>query len=152
MNWLRARGDEVMVFIWIAICIGAVLIELLTPTALITIWFAVGAIIGALVALVNLPVYVQVICFAVVSLVSMMIVRPIASHYLRGNIVPTNADRFIGEIGWVTKDISKEEWGEVKINGTLWHAVPVEDVIIKEHEKVKVVAIEGAKLLVRQVS
>lgn len=141
-----------MVFIWIAICIGAVLIELLTPTALITIWFAVGAIIGALVALVNLPVYVQIICFAIVSLVSMMIVRPIASRYLRGNVVPTNADRFIGEIGIVTKKITKEEWGEVKIQSTLWHAIPVDNVIIEEQEKVKVVAIEGAKLLVKQVS
>lgn len=141
-----------MVFIWIAVCVGAVLIELLTPTALVSIWFAVGAVIGALVALVNLPIPAQFICFAVVSLVSMMIVRPIASRYLRGNIVPTNADRFIGEIGVVTKDISKTEWGEVKIQGTLWHAVPVEDVIIKEQERVKVVAIEGAKLLVRQVS
>lgn len=140
-----------MVFIWIAVCVGAVLIELLTPTALVSIWFAVGAVIGALVALVNLPIPAQLICFAVVSLVSMLIVRPIASHYLRGNIVPTNADRFIGEIGVVTKDISKMEWGEVKIQGTLWHAVPVEDVIIKEQERVKIVAIEGVKLLVRQV-
>lgn len=141
-----------MVFVWIAICVGAVAIELVTPTALITIWFAVGAVIGALVALVNLPLWVQIVCFIIVSLVSMLIVRPIASRYLRGNVVPTNADRCIGEIGIVTKQITKDEWGEVKINGALWHAVPVENDVIAIQEKVKVVAIEGAKLLVKQVS
>ena len=131
-NWLQIRGEWTMVLIWIAICVGAVLVELLTPTALISIWFAVGGVIGALTALINLPLWVQIVCFVVVSLVSMLIVRPIASRYLRGNTIPTNADRFIGEIAQVTKAVTKDEWGEVKVNGTMWHAVPVEDETIQE--------------------
>ena len=102
MSWLQIRGEWIMVLIWIAISVGAVLVELATPTALISIWFAVGGVIGALTALINLPLWVQIVCFVVVSLVSMLIVRPIASRYLRGNTVPTNADRFIGEIAQVT--------------------------------------------------
>ena len=62
----------------------------------------------------------------------MLIVRPIASRYLRGNTVPTNADRFIGEIAQVTSLVTKDEWGEVKVNGTMWHAVPVDDDSIEE--------------------
>lgn len=141
-----------MVLIWIAISVAAVLIELLTPTALISIWFAVGGVIGALVALVHLPLWVQIVCFLIVSFVSMLIVRPIASRYLRGNTVATNADRFIGEIGCVIHRVTKEEWGEVRVNGSVWHAVPVDEEAIEENEKVKVVAIEGAKLLVKRVS
>lgn len=141
-----------MILVWIVICVVAFVAELITPTALVSIWFAVGAIIGALVALVGFPIPVQIVCFVVVSMVSMLTVRPIASRYLRGNITPTNADRFIGEIAWVTKQISKEEWGEVKIKGFLWHAIPVDDVLIEVDAKVKVIAIEGAKLLVRQIS
>lgn len=140
-----------MVLVWIGICVIAFVAELATPAALVSIWFAVGSIIGALVALIRLPLYVQIICFVVVSIVSMLTVRPIAARYLRGNITPTNADRCIGEIAWVTKQITKEEWGEVKIKGSLWHALPVEDEVIEVDAKVKVIAIEGAKLLVRQV-
>ena len=147
MSWLQIRGEWIMVLIWIAISVGAVLVELATPTALISIWFAVGGVIGALTALINLPLWVQIVCFVVVSLVSMLIVRPIASRYLRGNTVPTNADRFIGEIAQVTSLVTKDEWGEVKVNGTMWH-----DDSIEEGAKVKVVAIEGAKLLVKRVS
>lgn len=153
MNWLQVRGETMsMIFVWIIICIAAVLIELLTPTALVSIWFSVGGVIGALAALLHLPIEVQVACFIIVSLVSMLIVRPVATRYLRGNVVATNADRCIGSIGVVMKTVSKDEWGEVKVGGTLWHAIPVEDEEIAEKEKVKVVAIEGAKLLVTKIN
>lgn len=141
-----------MILIWICICIGAIILELITPSALVSIWFAVGAVIGAITALINLPLWVQITCFIVVSVVSMVIVRPMAARYLRGNTVATNADRCIGEIGVVTKEITRDEWGEVKVGGTIWHAVAIDADCIAMTERVKVIAIEGAKLLVRRVS
>ncbi len=150
MNCAMNRGD-IMVFVWIAISIGALLIELLTPSALISIWFAVGGVIGAVASLVHLPVEVQIACFAIVSIVSMLIVRPIASRYLRGNTVATNADRFLGENAEVIQMIKKNEWGQVKVNNTIWHAVSIDGEEIEEHAMVKVLAIEGAKLLVRRI-
>ena len=147
MNCAMNRGD-IMVFVWIAISIGALLIELLTPSALISIWFAVGGVIGAVASLVHLPVEVQIACFAIVSIVSMLIVRPIASRYLRGNTV---ADRFLGENAEVIQMIKKNEWGQVKVNNTIWHAVSIDGEEIEEHAMVKVLAIEGAKLLVRRI-
>ena len=150
MSCAMNRGD-IMVFVWIAISIGALLIELLTPSALISIWFAVGGVIGAVASLVHLPVEVQIACFAIVSIVSMLIVRPIASRYLRRNTVATNADRFLGENAEVIQMIKKNEWGQVKVNNTIWHAVSIDGEEIEEHAMVKVLAIEGAKLLVRRI-
>ena len=141
-----------MVMIWIGISIAAVILELLTPSALVSIWFAVGGVIGILLAALNVPLWAQITAFIVVSVVSMMVVRPIAARYLRGNIVATNSDRCIGEIGIVTRKIGEDAWGEVKVNGALWSAVSIEHETIDAHEEVKVVAIEGAKLLVRRVA
>lgn len=141
-----------MLLIWIGLSIAAVVVELITPTALVSIWFAVGGVIAVLLAFLDLPVWLQIAAFVVVSLVSMLIVRPIAAKYLRGNTVATNADRCIGEIGIVTKKITEEAWGEVKINGAIWSAVSLDAGSIEEHENVKVIAIEGAKLLVKRVS
>lgn len=152
MNYTQVRGEIRMIFIWIGICIASILIELLTPTALICIWFGVGAIFGALTALLDLSLWIQITSFLVVSLVSMLLVRPFATHYLRGNTIATNADRFIGSIGIVTKNISRDEWGEVKVQGTSWHAIAVDNSDIEELVNVKVIAIEGAKLLVKRVS
>lgn len=140
-----------MVMIWIGIGIAALILELLTPSALVSIWFAVGALVAWVCALIGLPEIVQIIVCLVVSLLFIVIVRPFAVKYLRGNIVPTNADRLINEQGIVTKRIGEQDWGEVKIRGTLWSAVSVDHVAIEVGEKVRVSAIEGAKLLVREL-
>ena len=63
-----------MVVIWIGISIAALVVELITPTALVSIWFAVGGIIAVLLSLLNLPIWVQIAGFAIVSIVSMLVV------------------------------------------------------------------------------
>lgn len=140
-----------MLVIWIIICLAAILIELLTPTALLTIWFAGGSVIALILEILNFSVPIQIISFLVVSLVMMLVVRPVATRYLRGNVVPTNADRVIGSIGKVTKAIGDDTWGEVYVNSTYWSAVEVNNHSIERGRQVKVLAIEGAKLIVKEI-
>lgn len=140
-----------MWLVWLGIGLLAVVLELLTASALVSIWFAVGACAAALVSLLDFSIGIQIAVFVIMSFLSMLIVRPVAARYLRGNVVRTNADRYIGEKGIVTKKITSNDWGEVKIQGTIWHAVSVEDEEIEEGSRVKVVAIEGAKLLVMKL-
>ena len=140
-----------MWLIWLGVGLLAVVLEIITATALVSIWFAVGACAAALVSLLDFSIGIQIAVFVIMSFVSMLIVRPVASHYLRGNIVRTNADRYIGEKGIVTRKITANDWGEVKVQGTIWHAVSVDDGEIEEGNNVKVVAIEGAKLLVKKL-
>ena len=140
-----------MWLVWLGVGLLAVVLELLTASALVSIWFAVGACAAALVSLLDFSIGIQIAVFVIMSCLSMLIFRPVAARYLRGNVVRTNADRYIGEKGIVTKKITSNDWGEVKIQGTIWHAVSVEDEEIEEGSRVKVVAIEGAKLLVMKL-
>ena len=140
-----------MWLVWLGVGLLAVVLELLTASALVSIWFAVGACAAALVSLLDFSIGIQIAVFVIMSFLSMLIVRPVAARYLRGNVVRTNADRYIGEKGIVTKKITSNDWGEVKIQGTIWHAVSVENEEIEEGSRVKVVAIEGAKLLVMKL-
>ena len=140
-----------MWLVWLGVGLLAVVLELLTASALVSIWFAVGACAAALVSLLDFSIGIQIAVFVIMSFLSMLIVRPVAARYLRGNVVRTNADRYIGEKGIVTKKITSNDWGEVKIQGTIWHAVSVEDEEIEEGSRAKVVAIEGAKLLVMKL-
>lgn len=73
-----------------------------------------------------------------------------STRYLRGNIVRTNADRLIGENAVVIEAITKERWGVVKVNGAKWSAVEIDGKQAEVNEEVKIIAIEGAKLLVRK--
>lgn len=140
-----------MEMIWIAIGIAAIILELLTPTAMVSIWFAVGAFVSAVCAGFNMPVALQIIVCLAVAVLFILIVRPMAVKYLRGNIVATNADRLIGDIAVVTKDIQEDTWGEVRVHGMMWSAVNLDHTVIPKQAKVRIVAIEGAKLLVRAI-
>lgn len=141
-----------MGIIWIGIGIAALILELLTPTALVSIWFAVGALAAGICALLDLPIFVQIIVCLLVSILFIVIVRPFAVKYLRGNITPTNADRLIGDFGIVTKQIEEDDWGEVRIHGMVWSAVSVGHEVIETGTKVRIAAIEGAKLLVQKLN
>ena len=92
----------------------------------------------------------QLLVFAIGSILALIIVRPLATKYLRGNIIATNADRFIGETGIVTQDITENKWGEVYLKATYWSAVALNGNTILKDTKIEVVAIEGAKLIVKE--
>lgn len=138
-----------MVMFWIGVFFLAVAIELLTPSALLTIWFCTGAVAALLLELIHVNIITQVVVFFIVSIASMLSIRPMAAKYLRGNIVATNSDRVINETGVVKKAISSQNWGEVLVKNSVWSAVEVDGKDVPVDAKVKVLAIEGAKLIVK---
>lgn len=140
-----------MGWIWISVAVAAVGVELLTPTALVSIWFVIGALAAGICEMLQLPEMVQISVCLITSGLFAVIVRPMAVKYLRGNITPTNADRFLDEIAVVTKRITAQSWGEVKIQGVLWSAVSIDHEVIEVGDQVRIVAIEGAKLIVRSL-
>lgn len=140
-----------MVFFWLIVAIASIVIEIITLGNLICIWFAIGGLISAILAWLKIVPIIQYIAFFAVSILAMLIIRPLAAEYLRGNTVPTNADRLIGKTGMVTKDITAEAWGEVVIQGVRWSAVSVDSSEIKKDTKVKIMAIDGVKLIVTPV-
>lgn len=138
-------------WLWISILIGSIVLEIITVSQLITIWFAVGAL-GALIALeCGVPLIGQMIIFFVVSVLFILTCRPIAKKYLRGNIVPTNADRVVGQQAKLLESITDEHWGLVKIQGAEWHAVSVDGKMIEKDHVIEVLAIEGSKLIVKKI-
>lgn len=140
-----------MFIVWLCIGIAAVVLELLTPTALISIWFACGAIIAGILQLLGIDLTFQIAAFFIVSLVTMLVVRPIATRYLRGNTVATNADRMIGSVGTICQAIEEDHWGQVYVNSSYWSAVEVNGNSVLKGKKVKILAIEGAKLIVKEI-
>ena len=140
-----------MGWIWIGIAIAGVALELITPTALVSIWFTIGALAAGLCETLQLSDIIQIAVFWIVSGSLVVIVRPVGVKYLRGNITATNVDRFIDEIAVVTKQINEQSWGEVKIQGMLWSAVSMDHEVIEVGKQVRIVAIEGAKMLVRSI-
>ena len=139
-----------MIPIWLGITIVAAIIEILT-TDLVSIWFAAGGIVSLIACLLGASQTIQIVLFAIVSIFTIIIVRPIAKKYLRTNIEKTNVDRVIGKHGLVTKTITADNKGEVKVMSTLWMATSNDNTTIHQGEYCEILAVEGAHLVVKKI-
>lgn len=136
--------------VWLAIFIVMLGIEIAT-LGLTTIWFAGGALIATLVAAIDLPVYVQIPVFLVVSIVLLLFTRPVAQKYFNRQRIKTNAEGLIGQKALVTENICNSKGlGKAVINGQEWTARSAEDAVELETDtEATIVAIEGVKLILR---
>ena len=135
---------------WLVLMIVLIIIEVAT-LGLSTIWFAFGALVAFIASLFGASVTLQVILFLIVSIISLLLTRPIAVKYLSKDRVKTNAEGLIGKHAIVEEDISNiKETGLVKINGLEWMARTEEDNdIIEKGSVVDIIRIDGVKLIVK---
>lgn len=139
-----------MITIWLGISIIAIIIEIITID-LVSIWFAAGSIIALLAALLGVGETIQIALFIIITVVCAVVVRPIAKKYMRGNVERTNFDRVIGKHGLITKTITADNKGEVKVMSTLWLATCIDNTTINEGEYCEILAVEGAHLVVKKL-
>lgn len=121
--------------------------------SLTSIWFAAGALVALFVSFLVPALWVQALVFAVVSLAALLLIRPLARRMMqpKGKI-PTNADRLLGREGIVTQTVDNlAATGQVKVSGQIWTARTENDERIFAGEQVKVLRIDGVKLLVERI-
>ncbi|MCQ2492782.1 MAG: NfeD family protein [Lachnospiraceae bacterium] len=133
---------------------GAVLcvLEMITIT-LTCIWFAGGAVIAAIAAQIGLPLIVQLIIFAIVSVVLLIMTRPIAARYVNEKTKKTNIDALVGQHQTVAETIDPtKNQGKIIIGDVEWGAKPADGKsIIEEGTEVVITEISGVKLVVEPV-
>ncbi len=137
--------------IWLLVAVALAIIELST-LGLVTIWFAIGAIVAMICALLGAGVMVQLIAFVVVSVVILVAVRPLAEKYVNRNVKKTNIDAIVGRKLIAKTGIdNKKGGGKVDMDGTTWIAQSsIDEVTIGEGEEVRVVKVVGARLIVER--
>ena len=136
-----------MTLFWLVLFVILALFELATVN-LVSIWFAIGAIIATFVSLVTDNIMIHLAVFTITSILLLLLTKPFVKKIKRKDVVPTNLDRVIGKVGEVTEKIEKDGIGEVKVLGKRWSAYS--DKEIKENCKVKVLSINGVKLKVEK--
>lgn len=135
---------------WTIVLVIAVIVEAITVD-LVSIWFAVGAVVALIGDALGLNQTLQVVIFAIVSIITIIATRPLSKKYLRGNITKTNLDRVIGKHCLVTETITADNKGEVKVMGTLWMASSLSNETIEVGQYAEVVSIEGAHVIVKKI-
>lgn len=143
--------DLVYQIVWLALLLIFAAAEAAT-VGLTSVWFAIGSL-GALVcALLGGSIWLQIGIFIVLSVVCLVALRPLAKKYLNSKVEATNADRVIGQEARVTQDIDNIRGvGAVTIGGIPWTARSEHDTLIPAGTMVRVLRIEGVKVMVEEI-
>lgn len=143
---------EYMPYVWLGIAVFLAVIEVAT-TQLVSLWLVIGAAVTAICSAVFLKdnLLLQIILFILVSAITLILTRPIVKKLKSETKVNTNSDRNIGKIAFVTVDIDPEQGiGQVRVGNEKWSAKTKDGAVIKAGSNVKVLDIEGVKLVVSQ--
>lgn len=135
-----------MTLMWLVIFLILITIEA-TTVNLVSVWFAIGALVSTFVSLAIDDTMIQLIVFVLVSTISLLLTKKFVNKIKDREVSPTNLDRIIGSTGIVTEDIKPYDIGEVKVDGKRWSAISKEE--IKSGSKVEILAIDGVKLQVK---
>ncbi len=141
--------NEMLIF-WLVLLIVCIVIEVATM-GLTTIWFAGGALIAVLSALLGAPVWLQIILFFAVSLLLLIFTRPVAVKYFNKDRIKTNVESMVGRQAIVVSEIDNIQGiGQVTVGGQEWSARSHDDKIrIPAGAVVDVVAVNGVRLVVK---
>ncbi|MFI3249196.1 MAG: NfeD family protein [Rikenellaceae bacterium] len=137
--------------IWAIITLLALLVEVLT-LGFAVICFAAGALIACLVAFVGGGVVFQLATFSIITIVTLVAVRPFIIKYLSKSKqqVETNTNALVGRRAVVTQQII-DGGGRVSIDGDDWKAeCDDETAVINVGDRVEVVRVESVILIVKK--
>ena len=150
MTFFTALTAGTIAVMWL-ILLGVLLVVEIITLGLTTIWFAGGALAAFLAALAGGPIWLQILLFIAVSVLLLVFTRPIAVKYMNKNVSKTNVDSLPGEKAVVIKTIDNlRGTGQAVVNGLEWSAKSKDETIIDEGKVVKIVAVEGVKLVVEE--
>lgn len=144
MNWYAT--------VWFILMVGFLIVEGACPFHLVSVWFAVGALVAGLVAMLGGGLWLQIILFLVVSCGLLAALFPLVRRFLRPKVEKTNVDAIIGSRGYVTEEIDNmDAVGQVKLGGMFWTARSETGKVIPKGTLVQVQRIEGVKAFVTPV-
>ena len=146
MNWAYT-------ILWVVLMVVFLVVEAACPIHLVSIWFAVGSLVAAIVAALGGQLWLQVLLFVVVSCGLLAALWPFVKKVLNPKRTATNIDAMIGAEGYVTDAVDNlNAMGKVKLNGMEWTARSATGTKIPAGTLVKVDRIEGVKAIVSPVT
>lgn len=143
---------HISAYVWLVLLILFLMAEGAT-VALVSLWFAAGALTAIIAALLGASVGLQLALFLVVSVALLAMLRPVLKKYVNPKIQRTNVDALVGQECTVIEAIDNlAATGRVKMGGMTWSARSIGEENIPAGTVVKIEAVQGVKLLVSPVA
>ena len=134
---------------WLIIAIAAFAIDIMTSNFFFVL-FSVGAIVAAICSIMNVPFMVQIIIFAVISIMILIVGYPwLKKKYKKSHKKTLRMEEtYIGKVMEAKDEINNK--AQIKVGGEYWNARN-EGEPICAGEKFKRIGIEGIKLKVEKI-
>lgn len=143
---------ELTVWIWAALAVIFLIVELACPLHLVSIWFVAGSLVAFAAAMLHWALWLQITLFVVVSGTLLALLWPIVRKHLNPGITKTNVDAVIGSTALVTVAIDNlAAVGQVKVGAMEWTARSTAGDPIPAGTVVRVDKVEGVKAFVSPV-
>ena len=143
---------HISAYVWLVLLILFLMAEGAT-VALVSLWFAAGALAAIIAALLGASVGLQLALFLVVSVALLAMLRPVLKKYVNPKIQRTNVDALVGQECTVIEAIDNlAATGRVKMGGMTWSDRSIGEENIPAGTVVKIEAVQGVKLLVSPVA
>lgn len=134
--------------IWLIVAFGLAGAEALTGD-MFMLMLSGGALAAAGSSWLNLPIWADGAVFLVVSVLLLVLVRPVLRRRLTpAKGLPTGVKALEGKSALVLDRVARDE-GQVKVDGQVWTARPMNDGdVFEPGERVTVMHIDGATAVV----
>lgn len=133
---------------WLIAMVVFILTEAAT-VALVSIWFAAGALVAIVVALLGGSLSLQVTLFLAVAILLLASMRGLIRKHFTPNLIRTNVDSVVGSVGVVTTPVNNiAALGRVELNGMEWAARSTTGSPLPEGAQIRVDRVEGVKVFV----
>lgn len=148
MEWLLDNGWV----LWLVLFLGLAAVETLTLD-LFFVMLAVGALAALVATFTGAGLVLQIVVFAVVSLLMILLVRPIAVRHLKKGPADQldNMDRLVGASALALEPVTAHS-GTVKIGGDTWTARSSSGAALPAGTRLAVARIDGATAVVEPVA
>jgi len=143
-----ATETIVMVAVWTAITVAAVVIEVVTPQ-LVSLWFAIaGAVCIGLTFVPGLPFWATIIIFAALSIILLLLLRPTLTKLLKKDKdLKTNVDSLVGLKVRMIKESNFDELGQAKVGDVVWSVKSKDGQTLEAGSIVQIIEVDGNKLI-----
>jgi membrane protein implicated in regulation of membrane protease activity len=106
---------------WLIIAFAIGIVEISSVT-FVLLWFAIGALVTALVSLAVHDVWLQLLVFAALGLALFVATRPLARKWRRVKSYPDRSETLVGTTGVVVTAAEPGAFATVRVQGDLWSA------------------------------
>lgn len=134
-----------MFYFWLSLVIFLGFMEVITIN-LVSVWFVISGLVALAISFFTDNFVIQFAVFVILGIILLATTKSTLEKKLIKK-EKTNFDRVIGMKGIVTEEITKNEVGEVKVDGKKWSAVSKQS--FKIGDEVKILKINGVKLEVK---